>query len=320
MKSAWNSDDRKTGDAFWRTKLYRKYERRVKVDNKLRVLVTGIRGQLGYDVVKELLRRGMEPVGVGREEMDITDTAAVERVITEADVRAVIHCAAYNAVDKAEEDVENCRKGNVDGARNIAFVCRKRDIKMLFVSTDYVFDGSGNRAWTTEDVPNPLSVYGKSKYDAELAVQELLTKLFVVRISWAFGINGNNFVKTMLRLSETRDRLSVVNDQVGSPTFTEDLAVLLVDMIQTEKYGVYHATNEGDCSWYEFACEIFRMAGKTMTVTPVTTEEYGAKAPRPQNSRLSKDKLTENGFKRLPHWQSALERYLTQLGEMKFSS
>lgn len=300
--------------------MYRKHERRVKVDNKLRVLVTGIRGQLGYDVVKELLRRGMEPVGVGREEMDITDTAAVERVITEADVQAVIHCAAYNAVDKAEEDVENCRKGNVDGARNIAFVCRKLDIKMLFVSSDYVFDGSGNRAWTTEDVPNPLSVYGKSKYDAELAVQELLTKFFVVRISWAFGINGNNFVKTMLRLSETRDRLSVVNDQVGSPTFTEDLAVLLVDMIQTEKYGVYHATNEGDCSWYEFACEIFRMAGKTMTVTPVTTEEYGAKAPRPQNSRLSKDKLTENGFQRLPHWQSALERYLTQLGEMKFSS
>jgi len=220
-------------------------------------------------------------------------------------------------VDKAEEDVENCRRGNVDGARNIALVCKKLDLKMLFVSTDYVFDGSGNLPWTTEDVPNPLSAYGKSKYDAELAVQELLTKFFVVRISWAFGINGNNFVKTMLRLSGTKERLSVVNDQIGSPTFTEDLAVLLVDMIQTEKYGIYHATNEGDCSWYEFACEIFRMAGKTITVTPVTAAEYGAKAPRPQNSRLSKDKLTENEFKRLPHWQSALERYLTQLGEMK---
>jgi len=283
----------------------------------MRVLVTGIRGQLGYDVVKELSHRGMVPVGVGRDEMDITDAAAVERVITEAKVQAVIHCAAYNAVDKAEEDVENCRRGNVDGARNIALVCKKLDLKMLFVSTDYVFDGSGNLPWTTEDVPNPLSAYGKSKYDAELAVQELLTKFFVVRISWAFGINGNNFVKTMLRLSGTKERLSVVNDQIGSPTFTEDLAVLLVDMIQTEKYGIYHATNEGDCSWYEFACEIFRMAGKTITVTPVTAAEYGAKAPRPQNSRLSKDKLTENGFKRLPHWQSALERYLTQLGEMK---
>jgi len=283
----------------------------------MRVLVTGIRGQLGYDVVKELSHRGMVPVGVGRDEMDITDAAAVERVITEAKVQAVIHCAAYNAVDKAEEDVENCRRGNVDGARNIALVCKKLDLKMLFVSTDYVFDGSGNLPWTTEDVPNPLSAYGKSKYDAELAVQELLTKFFVVRISWVFGINGNNFVKTMLRLSGTKERLSVVNDQIGSPTFTEDLAVLLVDMIQTEKYGIYHATNEGDCSWYEFACEIFRMAGKTITVTPVTAAEYGAKAPRPQNSRLSKDKLTENGFKRLPHWQSALERYLTQLGEMK---
>ena len=288
--------------------------------NTMRVLVTGIRGQLGYDVVKELTRRSLEAVGVGREEMDITDAAAVERVITEAKVQAVIHCAAYNAVDKAEEDAENCRKGNVDGARNIAVVCRKLDIKMLYLSTDYVFDGSGSRAWTPEDEPKPLSVYGKSKYDAELAVQELLTRFFIVRISWAFGVNGNNFVKTMLRLSETRDHLSVVNDQIGSPTFTEDLAVLLVDMIQTEKYGIYHATNEGDCSWYEFACEIFRMAGKTMTVTPVTAAEYGAKAPRPQNSRMSKEKLTENGFRRLPHWQSALERYLTRLGEMKVSS
>lgn len=290
------------------------------MDNKLRVLVTGIRGQLGYDVVKELSRRGLEPVGVGREEMDITDAATVERVITEAKVQAVIHCAAYNAVDKAEEDVENCRKGNTDGARNIATVCKKLDLKMLYVSTDYVFDGSGIRAWTPEDVPNPLGVYGKSKYDAEQAVQGLLSKFFIVRISWAFGINGNNFVKTMLRLSESRDCLAVVNDQIGSPTFTEDLAVLLVDMIQTEKYGIYHATNEGECSWYEFAREIFRMAGKMMTIKPVTTAEYGAKAPRPLNSRLSKDKLVENGFKRLPHWQSALERYLTQLGEMKFSS
>ena len=286
----------------------------------MKVLVTGVRGQLGYDVVKELTRRGLEAVGVGREEMDITDAAAVERVITDAKVQAVIHCAAYNAVDRAEEDVENCRKGNVDGARNIAAVCKKLDIKMLYVSTDYVFDGSGNRAWTPEDEPRPLSVYGQSKYDAERAVQELLEKCFIVRISWAFGINGNNFVKTMLRLSETRNHLSVVNDQVGSPTFTGDLAVLLADMIETEKYGIYHATNEGDCSWYEFACEIFRMAGKTMTVTPVTTAEYGAKAPRPKNSRLSKDKLVANGFRRLPHWQSALERYLTQLGVMKFSS
>ncbi|MBE5868328.1 MAG: dTDP-4-dehydrorhamnose reductase [Lachnospiraceae bacterium] len=279
----------------------------------MKVLVTGVKGQLGYDVVKELEKRGLEAVGVDIEEMDITDACSVESVISQASPDAVIHCAAYTAVDAAEDNEEICRKVNADGTRNIACVCKALDIKMIYISTDYVFDGEGTRPWEPEDERRPVSVYGQTKYEGELAVQEILEKYFIVRIAWVFGINGKNFVKTMLRLAQTRDTLTVVNDQFGSPTYTYDLAKLLVDMIQTEKYGIYHATNEGICTWHEFACAIFRTAGLQINVLPVTSAEYAAKAKRPFNSRMSKEKLTEMGFEKLPSWQDALERYVEAL-------
>lgn len=279
----------------------------------MKVLVTGVKGQLGHDVVKELEKRGIEAVGVDIQEMDITDAASVSRVIHGAAPDAVIHCAAYTAVDAAEDNPEACRRVNAEGPRNIAQVCRELDIRMMYISTDYVFSGEGTRAWEPEDPKEPKSVYGRTKYAGELAVQEILDKYFIVRIAWVFGINGKNFVKTMLNLAKTHDTLRVVDDQYGSPTYTYDLARLLVDMIQTEQYGVYHATNEGICSWYEFACEIFKQAGAKVKVIPVSTEEYGAKAARPSNSRMSKDKLMENGFERLPSWQDALKRYLAAL-------
>jgi len=281
--------------------------------NRMKVLVTGVKGQLGYDVVKELEKRGLEAVGVDIEEMDITDACSVESVISQASPDAVIHCAAYTAVDAAEDNEEICRKVNADGTRNIACVCKALDIKMIYISTDYVFDGEGTRPWEPEDERRPVSVYGQTKYEGELAVQEILEKYFIVRIAWVFGINGKNFVKTMLRLAQTRDTLTVVNDQFGSPTYTYDLAKLLVDMIQTEKYGIYHATNEGICTWHEFACAIFRTAGLQINVLPVTSAEYAAKAKRPFNSRMSKEKLTEMGFEKLPSWQDALERYVEAL-------
>lgn len=290
----------------------------VKTDERLglnmKILVTGVKGQLGYDVVRELEKRGLEAVGVDIEEMDITDAESVEKVLKETAPDAVIHCAAYTAVDAAEEQEEICRRVNADGTRNIAKMCSKLDIKMVYISTDYVFDGQGTRPWEPEDERQPLNVYGQTKYEGELAVQELLEKYFIVRIAWVFGVNGKNFIKTMLRLAETNKRITVVNDQYGSPTYTYDLARLLVDMILTEEYGVYHATNEGICTWYEFACEIFKQAGIDMEVVPVTAAEYQAKAKRPENSRMSKEKLTENGFDRLPPWQDALKRYLEAIG------
>lgn len=280
----------------------------------MRVLVTGVKGQLGHDVVKECEKRGIEAVGVDVEEMDITDAQAVDRVITDAKVDAVIHCAAYTAVDAAEDNVEICRRVNADGTEYIAKVCKKLDIKMIYISTDYVFDGEGERPWEPDDERHPLNVYGQTKYEGELAVEQNLEKYFIVRIAWVFGVNGKNFIKTMLRLGEERGAVSVVNDQIGSPTYTEDLAVLLVDMVQTEKYGRYHATNEGLCSWYEFACEIFRQAGMDQVkVTPVDSNAFPAKAKRPHNSRMSKDKLEANGFHRLPAWQDALGRYLKEI-------
>ena len=281
----------------------------------MRVLVTGVKGQLGYDVVNEMLKRGIEPVGVDVEEMDITDKAACDKVITEANVDAVIHCAAYTAVDAAEDNVEVCMKVNAEGTRNIAEVCKKLDIKMMYISTDYVFDGQGERPWEPDDERHPLNVYGQSKYEGELAIEELVEKFFTVRIAWVFGVNGKNFIKTMLRIGKERGAATVVCDQIGSPTYTYDLARLLVDMIQTDKYGRYHATNEGLCSWYEFACEIFRAAGMDeVKVTPVTSAEYPAsKAKRPMNSRISKEKLSDNGFERLPAWQDAVERYLKEI-------
>ena len=280
----------------------------------MKVLVTGVKGQLGYDVVKECEKRGIEVIGVDVEEMDITDAAACEQVITEAKADAVIHCAAYTAVDAAEDNEDLCRKVNAEGTRNIAEVCRKLDIKMMYFSTDYVFNGQGERPWEPDDPREPLNVYGQTKYEGELAVQELLEKYFIVRIAWVFGVNGKNFIKTMLRLGKERGAVSVVDDQIGSPTYTYDLARLVVDMIQTDRYGIYHATNEGLCSWYEFACQIFKAAGMNQVkVTPVDSTAFPAKAKRPHNSRMDKSKLAENGFEPLPSWEDALERYLKEI-------
>lgn len=279
----------------------------------MRVLVTGVKGQLGHDVVEELEKRGHAAVGVDIEEMDITDAAGVERVITEADVEAVIHCAAYTAVDAAEDNVDVCRRVNADGTENVAEVCKKLDLKMMYISTDYVFNGQGTRAWEPDDEREPLNVYGQTKCEGELAVEKHLSRYFIVRIAWVFGVNGKNFIRTMLNLGKTHDSLTVVDDQVGSPTYTYDLARLLVDMIETDRYGRYHATNEGLCSWYEFACEIFRQAGMKVNVSPVDSASYPSKAKRPMNSRMSKEKLDENGFVRLPTWQDALSRYLQEI-------
>ncbi len=276
----------------------------------MKVLVTGVKGQLGYDVVKELEKRGITAVGVDIDEMDITDPVSVDKVIKESAPDAVIHCAAYTAVDAAEDNVELCRRVNADGTANIAKVCKELDIKMMYISTDYVFDGQGVRPWEPDDERHPLNVYGQTKYEGEVAVTDALNKFFVVRIAWVFGVNGKNFIKAILNKAKTVDTLTVVNDQFGSPTYTFDLARLLVDMILTDKYGFYHATNEGICTWYEFACEIIRQAGMDTKVLPVSADQYPAKAKRPTNSRMSKDKLTENGFEKLPAWQDALARYL----------
>ena len=276
----------------------------------MKVLVTGVKGQLGYDVVNELEKRGLAAVGVDIEEMDITDAQSVDSVIREAAPDAVIHCAAYTAVDAAEDNVDVCRKVNAEGTANIARVCKDLNIKMMYISTDYVFDGQGERPWEPDDERNPLNVYGQTKYEGEAAVTDALDKYFIVRIAWVFGVNGKNFIKAILNKAQTVDTLTVVNDQFGSPTYTYDLARLLVDMIQTDKYGFYHATNEGICTWYDFASEIIRQAGLETKVLPVSAAQYPAKAKRPTNSRMSKEKLTENGFDKLPTWQDALSRYL----------
>lgn len=279
----------------------------------MKVLVTGVKGQLGHDVAVELAKRGHSFVGVDIEEMDITDASSVEKVLTEADVEAVIHCAAYTAVDAAEDNVELCRRVNAEGTRNIARQCKKLDLKMMYISTDYVFNGLSTRPWSPDDEREPLNIYGQTKYEGELAVEENLSRFFIVRIAWVFGVNGKNFIKTMLNLGKSHDTLTVVNDQIGSPTYTYDLARLLVDMIQTEQYGRYHATNEGLCSWYEFACEIFKQAGMKVKVVPVGSDHYPSRAKRPMNSRMNRDKLEQNGFIRLPSWQDALGRYLQEI-------
>lgn len=282
----------------------------------MKVLVTGVKGQLGHDVMNELASRGIEGIGTDVEDMDITDAKACENVILSVKPDAVIHCAAYTAVDAAEDNMELCRRINAEGTRNIAKLCKAMDIRMMYISTDYVFNGGGVRPWEPDDHREPLNVYGLTKYEGEIAVEQNLQKYFTVRIAWVFGVNGKNFIKTMLRLGKEKGAVSVVNDQIGSPTYTYDLARLLVDMIQTEQYGRYHATNEGICSWYEFACEIFRQAGMDQVkVTPVDSSGFPAKAKRPQNSRMSKDKLREKGFEPLPAWQDALGRYLKTLKE-----
>ena len=304
----------------------------------MKVFVTGVAGQLGHDVMNELAKRGYEGVGsdlapeyTGVQDgssvttmpyvaLDITDKEAVDRVICEVNPDVVVHCAAWTAVDLAEDDdkVEKVRAINAGGTENIAQVCKKLDAKMVYLSTDYVFDGQGSEPWDPDCKDyNPISVYGSTKLEGELAVANHLDKYFIVRIAWVFGVNGKNFIKTMLSLSEKYDTIRVVNDQIGTPTYTLDLARLLVDMIETEKYGYYHATNEGGyISWYDFTCEIFRQAGKATKVIPVTTEEYGlSKAARPFNSRLDKSKLVKNGFTPLPTWQDALNRYLKEIQE-----
>lgn len=283
----------------------------------MKILVTGVKGQLGYDVVREGESRGLEMFGTDVDNMDITDAGQVKQVIEDYRPDAVIHCAAYTAVDAAEDNQELCRKINVDGTRNIAEVCKAMDIPMMYFSTDYIFDGQGENFWKEDDEKQPLNVYGQTKYEGELAVQELVQKYFILRISWVFGVNGNNFIKTMLRLGKERGAVGVVSDQIGSPTYTYDLAKLVIDMIQTDKYGAYHVTNDGLCSWYEFACEIFKQAGLDVKVTSLTTAEYPAKAARPFNSRMSKDKLINAGFEMLPEWQDALGRYLKQLTILK---
>ena len=285
----------------------------------MKVLVTGSKGQLGYDVIKELCSRRHEAFGFDLPELDITDEVAVLAVFDRTEPDAVIHCAAWTAVDAAEESGNTAKvfAVNEGGTRNLAAACKRTGAKLLYLSTDYVFDGQGSAPWCADETRfAPLNEYGKSKLAGENAVRELLQTYFIVRIAWVFGKNGNNFVKTMLRLSETHDTLRVVSDQVGTPTYTPDLARLLVDMIETDKYGVYHATNEGGfISWYDFASAIMEEAGKYTKVIPVTTAEYGlSKAARPFNSRLDKSKLKENGFEPLPDWRDALKRYLKEIG------
>ena len=302
----------------------------------MRVFVTGVAGQLGHDVVNELHRRGHDPIGsdiaplysgvqdgtavteCAYVSLDITDANAVAEVLTAVSPDAVVHCAAWTAVDLAEDadKVEKVHAINADGTQNIANVCKQLDCKMVYISTDYVFNGQGQTPWTPDCKDYaPLNVYGQTKLKGELAVSSTLQKYFIVRIAWVFGKNGNNFIKTMLNLSKKYDTLRVVCDQIGTPTYTYDLSRLLVDMLETEKYGYYHATNEGGyISWYDFTCEIFRQAGYATKVVPVTTAEYGlSKAARPFNSRLDKSKLIENGFTPLPTWQDALARYLKEI-------
>lgn len=302
----------------------------------MKIFVTGVGGQLGHDVMNELAKRGHEGVGSDIQpvysgvaddsavttmpyvQLDITDKEAVEKVIMDVKPDAVIHCAAWTAVDMAEDDdkVEKVRAINAGGTQNIANVCKKLDCKMTYISTDYVFDGQGTEPWKPDCKDyKPLSIYGQTKLEGELAVSSTLDKYFIVRTAWVFGKNGKNFIKTMLKLAQSHDCIRVVKDQVGTPTYTYDFARLLVDMNETEKYGYYHATNEGGyISWYDFTCEIFKQAGYTTKVVPVTTEEYGlSKAARPFNSRLDKSKLVENGFQPLPTWQDALSRYLKEI-------
>ena len=279
----------------------------------MRILVTGASGQLGYDVERELERRGIEHLGTSSRELDITDREAVERLMAAYRPDAAIHCAAYTKVDLAEDEPERCWAVNADGTRNLAAACRKTGAKLLYISTDYVFPGTGERSYETGDPTGPVNTYGRSKLAGELAVQSLLKTYFIVRISWVFGKNGNNFVKTMLRLAETRTELTVVCDQIGSPTYTADLAPLLCDMVQTERYGIYHATNGGTCAWSEFAKAIFELADKQVTVYPIPTSAYPTRAVRPLNSRMSKECLHSNGFQELPEWKNALARYLKEI-------
>ncbi|CEN23742.1 dTDP-4-dehydrorhamnose reductase [[Clostridium] sordellii] len=276
----------------------------------MRVLVTGINGQLGYDVYKELNKRGHEAIGVNKDQMDLTVLSEIKRCIENRKPDAIIHCAAYTAVDLAEDNEELCRKVNALAVQCIANCAKNLDIPMIYISTDYVFDGSKDGIYNEDDIPNPINIYGKTKYEGEVYIREILNKYYIVRISWVFGENGNNFIDTMIRLSKNKDSLNIINDQIGSPTYTKDLAPLLVDMIETDKYGTYHATNEGFCSWYDFAKEIFDIANISMNIKAIKTSEYPTKATRPLNSKMSKQKLIDNGFGQLRYWRDAVKDYL----------
>jgi len=279
----------------------------------MKILITGASGQLGYDCVQECKARGHEVYGVSSRMFPLADEEAMRAVLDEFSPDAILHAAAYTAVDQAEDEPARCRLVNAAGTEILARLAAQRDIKFLYISTDYVFPGTGTEPYETDSVTGPRNVYGASKLMGEEAVQSHLDKYFIVRISWVFGINGRNFVRTMLELAETHKSLSIVGDQIGSPTYTHDLAPLLADMLETEKYGIYHATNEGFCSWAEFAAEIFRTTGRSVNVTSVPSHAYPTKAARPKNSRLSKQSLDEAGFRRLPPWQDAVARYLEEL-------
>lgn len=275
-----------------------------------RVLVTGINGQLGYDVVKELDKRGYISVGVDKEKMDLTDLSNISNFIKDSNIDAIIHCAAYTAVDLAEDNKELCEIVNSLSVKEISNACKELDIPLVYISTDYVFDGTKDGEYTESDIENPINVYGKTKLDGENYVKEILNKYYIVRISWVFGENGNNFINTMLRLSKEHKELNIIDDQIGSPTYTKDLAPLLVDMLESDRYGLYHVTNEGFCSWYEFAKEIFKLKNIDIKVNSISTKDYPTKARRPLNSKMSKQKLIDKGFTPLRNWKEAVKDYL----------
>lgn len=279
----------------------------------MKVLVTGYNGQLGYDVVREGIKNKLNIVGVKREDLDITIEKDVNDYINNLKPTVIVHCAAYTAVDKSETDRENCWNVNVEGTKFLAAAAKKVNAKFIYISTDYVYDGKGKSPFIETDIPKPQSYYGLTKYEGEKKVIEILSDYFIVRISWVFGVNGNNFIKTMLKLTESRTELNVVGDQIGSPTYTSDLARLIIEMVHSENYGVYHVTNEGFCSWADLAAETFYQSGKNVKVNAITSEKYPTAAIRPKNSRLSKQKLIDNGFNLLPSWQDAVKRYLKEL-------
>lgn len=274
------------------------------------ILVTGSTGQLGSDVVKELLKRGYSTLSPNRSELNLCSEDNIRNYILNSNCEAIVHCAAYTQVDKAEDEKDLCIKINATATKHIVKCAKILDIPMIYISTDYVFDGTKDGEYTENDETNPINIYGESKLAGEKYVQEILDKYYIVRTSWVFNINGKNFIETMLRLSKTNNQLSIVNDQIGSPTYTKDLSRLLVDMLETSKYGLYHATNEGYCSWYEFADTIFKLANINIDIKAINSNEYASRAKRPLNSKLSKDKLIEYGFKPLPHWEDALKDYL----------
>jgi len=278
----------------------------------MKVLVTGYGGQLGYDVVHKGLNQDLKMIGLKREDLDIINREEVSHYVNEMKPDAIIHCAAYTAVDKAEDEKEMCWDVNVEGTKYLAKAARDVNAKFMYISTDYVFNGEGDSPFKEEDELSPVGYYGETKYQGEEVLKQLMDKWFIIRISWVFGVNGANFVKTMLRLAETKNELNIVGDQFGSPTYTFDLAPLLIEMIQTNRFGIYHASNEGTCSWAEFAEEIFRQSNKDVKVHSISTEEYPTRAVRPKNSRLSKQKLGNSGFMLLPHWKDAIGRYINE--------